>query len=550
MAPKAQPLPGTCRLVAALLALCASPRGAAGGGPPQPSATTTGGPVLGLLTANGGAAFLGVPFAQNPPVRWGPPRPPTGWTAPLNATAYGSGCVAFAPRPRGAARSGAPPPTSGAQAEDCLTVNVWVPPTRALGAPMLVWIHGGGFVGGDASGDFQLLSSATGAVVVSVNYRLGALGFLALDGMAASFPTPDAPDAACANVGLLDQQLALAWASANARNFGSDPAHVLIMGESAGGSSILIQLTLPGSYAFYRAALAQSPGSPVNDLAQGRATAAAIAARLGCPAGAPGGFSAQLACLRAAPADTVVAAAVAVAGTNDLPLTLGPVADGALVTASPAVKMLAGDFNRDASVLVSQCLFEGDSLLDGFTHSVTINATVAQAALEQLGVSVGFNASETASVGEAYAPIAARDGLFNGSSRIWGDGLIVCATRWASRGAAAFSTHPVHRFLFNTTIGGETAGRATHGTDLAVIFGGASPPVARAFWAWLTNAAVTGDVNMGPANASTAWPAYTTAAGGGGGGAGILVANEHGDFSVLDAWQEELCDGLWLPILP
>jgi len=525
---------------ALLLLLGAAPRPAAGGGPPQPSAMTTGGPVLGLTTANGGAAFLGVPFAQNPPVRWGPPRPPTGWTAPLNATAYGSGCLSFAPR-REDASSALP------QAEECLTVNVWVPPTRALGAPMLVWIHGGGFVGGDGSGDFQLLSASTGAVVVSVNYRLGSLGFLALDGMAAAFPTPDAPDAACANVGLLDQQMALAWASANAASFGCDPAHVLIMGESAGGSSILFQLTLPGSYPFYRAALAQSPGSPVNDLAQGRATAAAIAARLGCPAGAPGGFAAQLACLRAAPADSVVSAAVAVAGTNDLPLTLGPVADGALVTASPAAKLLAGDFNRDATVLVSQCLFEGDSLLNGFTHSVTINASVAQAALEQLGVSVGFNASETASVGAAYAPIAARDGLFNGSSRIWGDGLIVCATRWASRGAAAFSNRPVHRFLFNTTFGGETAGRATHGTDLAVIFSGAAPPVARAFWAWLTNAAVTGDVNRGPANASTAWPAYTTA---GGGGTGILVANEVGGFSVIDAWQEELCDGLWLPILP
>ena len=507
----------------------------------QPSFTSTAGPVLGLSTANGGSAYLGVPFAQNPPLRWGPPRPPAPWTAPLNATAYGAGCVDF--RPPGAASS-SPASASSAQAEECLTVNIWVPPSPALGAPMIVWIHGGGFVGGDASGDFQVLSSETGAVVVSVNYRLGSLGFLALPGMAPAFPTPAAPDAACANVGLLDQQAALAWASANAANLGCDPAHVLIMGESAGGSSILFQLTLPGSYPFYRAALAQSPGSPVNPLNQGEATATAIAARLGC--NGSGGYDAQIACLRAVPAGDVVSAAVAVAGTNDLPLTLGPVADGALVTASPAVKLLAGDFHRDATILVSQCLFEGDSLLDGFTHSVVINASVAAAAVRQLGTSVGFNDSEVVAVASAYAPIAMRDNYFNYSSRIWGDGLIVCATYWASKGAAAFSTRPVHRFLFNTTFAGETAGRATHGTDLAVIFGGAAPPVAHDVWAWIANAAVTGDVNSGPRNASTQWPPYA----GPGVAGGVLVANELGAYSRLDAWQEELCDSLWLPILP
>ena len=460
-----------------LLSLAACAAAARTAAAPPPSATTTGGPVLGLATANGGAAFLGVPFAANPPVRWGPPRAPEPWTAPLNATSYGSGCVTF---DRGAARgAGAGADVIGGVngvAEDCLTANIWVPPSRTLGSPLIVWIHGGGFVGGDGSGDFQTLSAGTGAVVVAVNYRLGSLGFLALEGMAPAFPTPAAPDAACANVGLLDQQAALQWASANAAAFGCDPAHILIMGESAGGSSILFQLTLPGSYGLYRAALAQSPGSPVNSLAQGQATAAAIAQQLGCGAGG-GGFAAQIACLRAVSADAVVAAAVAVARTNDLPLTLGPVADGALVTASPAVKLLAGDFNRAATILVSQCLFEGDSLLYGFSHSVNMSSSDEAAAIAQLGLSVGFNASETASVATAYAPIAARDGFFNSSSRAWGDGLIVCATSWASRGAAAFATAPVHRFLYNTTFSGQVAGRATHGTDLSVLFGGAAPAV-------------------------------------------------------------------------
>ena len=431
------------------------------------------------------------------------------------------------------------------ESEACQVVHVWVPPASHVtpGAPLIVWIHGGGFVGGNAQGDFSGFAMGTGAVVVSVEYRLGSMGFLALSGMAPAEPAPAAPDAACANVGLLDQQSALLWVRANAKAFGADPEHVLITGESAGGSSILFQLTLRGSFGAYRAALTQSPGSPVNSLAAGQATAAAIAAALGCSPGA-GGFAAQLACMRAVSPSALRAAAVSVAGTDDLPLTLGPVVDGALVHAAPAAAMLAGDFNVDAAVLVSQTLFEGDSLLFGFTHSVVLNASTAAAALAQFRTSVGFDAQTTARVGAAYAPIAARDGYFNGSTRIWGDGLISCATRWAARGAAAHSRHPVHRFLFNTTVAGQPAGRATHGTDLGYIFGNGSP-VSADWHAWLANVAVTGDPNAGPVPVNTTWPVFAA-----GDRGPILVVNERHEYSTVPFWQEELCDELWLPILP
>ena len=517
------------------LALALSALALADGTTAPPTVQTTSGPITGIATSDGGAAFLGVPFAANPPVRWGPPRPPQPWTAPLNASSYGAGCVTF--------MTGGGPADS-AQGEACLTVNVWVPPNRTEGTPMIVWIHGGGFVGGDGSGDFQTYSKGTGAVIVSVNYRLGSLGFFALEGMGPAYPTPSDPDAACANVGLLDQQLALLWAKANANAFGCDPDHILLTGESAGGSSVLFQLTLNGSYPAYRAAMAQSPGSPVNTLAEGHATAAAIALHLGC--GPAGGYVAQLACLRAVPAASVVSAAVAVAKTNDLPLTLGPVVDGALVTASPAAKMLAGEFHLDASIFVTQCLFEGDSLLDGFTHSIELNASAAAAALTQFGISVGFDDVTIASVGAAYDALSQRDGYWNGSSRIWGDGLIVCASSWAARGAVAHGRRPVHRFLFNTTFPGQTAGRSTHGTDLGVLFSGAAPIVAHTFWAWLANVATTGDPNVGPAPVETRWPAYT----GPGTAPSILVANELGIYSSVESWQEEFCDKLWFDILP
>jgi para-nitrobenzyl esterase len=495
-----------------------------------PTAQTTAGPITGIATAYGGTAFLGVPFAQS--LRWGPPRAPAPWTVPLNTSTYNAGCVNFAS-------------VRGAETEDCLTANVWLPAAHTPGSPLIVWIHGGGFVFGNADGDFSQLANGTGAVIVSLNYRLGALGFLALEGFAPAYPTPAAPDAACANVGLLDQQAGLLWASANARAFGADPAHVLVAGQSAGGSSVLFALTLPGAFGAYRAAWAVSPGSPTNTLAAGRAIAADIAARLGCPAGA-GGPPAQLACLRAAPADAVVSAGLAAAGTRTLPLTLGPVIDGALVTASPAAAMLAGDFNTAASVLVSQTLFEGDSLLNGFTHAVVLTPTEAAAALAQFGVQVGFAPATTAAVGAAYAPLAARDGAFNGSSRIWGDGLIGCAAAWAARGAAAHGARPARRLLYNTTFPGEPAGRATHGSDLQVFFNGAGAPgLASSVWAWAANAAVTGDVNNGPLRAAVPWPAF-----GAGPAPALLVANERAEFATRAEWQEELCDSLWLPILP
>ena len=504
-----------------------------------PVVTTTSGPVSGL-DLGAVYAYLGVPFARAQ--RWGPPTPPAPWTSVLNASAYGAGCVQFAPR-------GSPLPPEQGEAEDCLTANVWVPRVHAQGRPMITWIHGGGFIGGSAAGSLALYAQATGAVVVALNYRLGSLGFLALAGMAPALPTPADPAAACANAGLLDQQAGLQWAAANAGAFGADPAHALLTGQSAGGSSVLFHLTLPGSYATYRAALAQSPGSPTNSLASGRATAAALAARVNCSAAALPAFAEQLACLRAVPAPALVAAAVAVAGTANLPLTLGPVVDGDLVRASPAAAMLAGAFNLNATVLVSETLFEGDSLLVGYSHANVLSPAAAAAALAQFGVQVGFPTATTAAVGAAYAAALPAQSPFNASSRLWGDGLIACAAAWAARGAAAHSLRPAYRLLFNTTLGsGQPAGRATHGTDLAVLFGGAAPAVAADVWAWLANAAVTGDPNVGPGGGGAppaVWPPYTGPAGG-----ALLAVTELREYSRLAQWQEELCDSLWLGILP
>jgi para-nitrobenzyl esterase len=521
--------------------------------PQAPVVQTTAGPIVGITTTTG-YAYLGVPFAA-PPQRWGPPVPPTPWTAPLNASTFRAGCIEFLPGPReGPGGKLAPHWRTGVDdIEDCLTVNVFVPLVRSEGNPLIVWTHGGGFIGGNGAGDFSSYANGTGAVIVSLNYRLGATGYMALPGMAPAFPTPTDPSVAVANVGLLDQQLALNWTRANAAAFGADPGNVLITGQSAGGSSVLFQLTLPGGYGAYKAAVPMSPGSPVNPLGAAQATASAIAAALNCPTSL--GYSAQLACLRAAPIDQVVSASVAVAHTSFLPLTLGPVNDGALVHAAPADAILAGDFNRNARILVTETAFEGDSLLTGYAHAVTLNASQAADSIAEFGRMVGLNASETATLGGLYDGIAQRDGLYNASTRMWGDGLLACVTSWAAEGFSRFSSYPVYRFLWNTTLqqqcgNSQPACRPTHGTDLAFFFNPPSyftPPEAAIqedLYGWLTNLAVTGDPNSGPGGAGPlVFPPYVP------GTTTVLAVTEQRQYSFVESWQEEFCP-TWLAIVP
>jgi len=264
---------------------------------------------------------------------------------------------------------------------------------------------------------------------------------------------------------------------------------------------------------------------------------------VGCNATA--GFPAQLACLRALPSSTIVSAAQAVAGTTNLPLTLGPVIDGALVKASPATAILAGDMNTAATVLVSECLYEGDSLLFGYTHTTGLSPALLTQALQQFGRQVGFDQATTGSLSTAYAGIYGTQGPWDYMSRVWGDGLIACAAYWASRGASRHSTLPTYRLLFNTTLPGQPYQRATHGTDLGIIFGGAVPAVSADVWAFLSNVAVSGDPNVGPSKPSVPWPPTK-----GQGGADFLAVTELHEYTLIKGWQEEFCDSLWLPILP
>jgi len=202
-------------------------------------------------TVNGIRVFKGVPFAE-PPVgalRWKPPVAKARWDGVRDATAFGPACNQPASKLNNIYANG-PWPTS----EDCLTLNVWAP-AHAKSAPVFFWIYGGALWGGtnrDPVYDGQRLAEH-GVIVVSVNYRLGILGWLAHPEL-----SNESPDGISGNYGLLDQIEALRWVKRNIAAFGGDPKNVTIAGESAGGLSVMYLMASPPARGLFAKAIAQS----------------------------------------------------------------------------------------------------------------------------------------------------------------------------------------------------------------------------------------------------------------------------------------------------
>jgi para-nitrobenzyl esterase len=197
------------------------------------------------------AVYLGIPFAA-PPVgalRWRPPEPVANWTGVRPATEY-----AATPIQKLEAWEG-PLHVS----EDCLYLNVWTPAKSSRdGLPVMVWIYGGGFSGGStAIGQYHGEPLARhGVVIVSIAYRVGALGFLALPELSA-----ESPHHASGNYGLLDQIAGLKWVQRNIASFGGDPRRVTIFGESAGGIAVNLLAASPLARGLFRGAISESGGS-------------------------------------------------------------------------------------------------------------------------------------------------------------------------------------------------------------------------------------------------------------------------------------------------
>ena len=213
----------------------------------RPVARTGLGDVMGLWQ-DGVAVFRGVRYAA-PPVgerRFAPPMPCAPWTGITEAVEHGP--ISLQPPSRLRVAMG---DFTRPQDEDCLTLTIWTPsPEAAAARPVVVWLHGGAYMSGAGSLDWydgSALARAGDIVVVGVNYRLGACGFLSRPGLSDG------------NAGLLDQQAALLWVAEHIAAFGGDPQRVTLMGQSAGGGSIAFLLTQPSARGLFQRAILQSP---------------------------------------------------------------------------------------------------------------------------------------------------------------------------------------------------------------------------------------------------------------------------------------------------
>src|SRR3954471_3365972 len=291
----------------------------------RPRVRTTEGPVRGFVK-NGVSEFLGIPYAA-PPVgalRWRPPQPHDSWDKTRNATAYGPNCAQTT--------------TLGVFAgpasisEDCLYLNVFTRRVRHAGArsrPVLVWIHGGGNFDGE-SNDYDGSKLATGrryggsnTVVVTLNYRLGLLGYLAHAAL-------DSEGHLFGNYGIMDIQAALRWVQRNIAAFGGNPNRVALGGQSAGASDTGANVISPLSIGLFQRAIFQSsPTSTFPPLSVALSRGERFAKAAGCP----GNAAAPAGCLRALSVPQILE----LQGTANAsgPYVNGPMVDGTVIPIRP-----------------------------------------------------------------------------------------------------------------------------------------------------------------------------------------------------------------------
>lgn len=431
-------------------------------GSERPRVAVAEGGLEGRWAAGGVAAFKGVPFAA-PPVgdrRWRAPEPPAAWSGLREAASYAPSC----PQPDLLAEmfGGSLGPTS----EDCLYLNVW---TKNLGgpptAPVMVWLHGGSlYLGSGSSALYDGTRLAEqGAVVVTINYRLGVLGFLAHPAL-----TAESPAGVSGNYGLLDQIEALRWVRRNVARFGGDPENVTLFGESAGAFSVGYLLTAPLARGLFHRAVLQSgtgvgphPGlrTPLAARLSAHARGERLAERLGL------GARASAAQLRGATPDALTAAAEY--GGRESPFP--PCVDGWVLPELPEAAFAAGRVHP-VPILLGSNADEG-TLFVSEAPATTPDEYVAllRAQYGALGDALAalYPARSAAAIVPAFASIV-------------GDMVFGAPARWLARRAAAAGRR-VFRYRF-VRVADDGPGRdagAFHASEIPFVFGtlGSAPPL-------------------------------------------------------------------------
>lgn len=301
--------------------------------PEQAVVQTESGAVRGVM-GNGLMSWKGIPYAA-PPVgelRWRTPQPVNAWSGVRDANQLGPACLQT---------------DDVVKSEDCLTLNVWRPASGGQSLPVMVWFHGGAMVHGSASlypGDGL---ARQGVVMVTVNFRLGRLGYFAHRALAA-----ESPNDVRGNYGYMDQRAALQWVQRNIGRFGGDPKQVTIFGESAGGGAVLVHLVSPLSRGLFHRAILESPGAPAPRArmlpASDLASAEKIAGDWARSVGVTGEGKAALQQLRKLSADVLLAGAspketLAAFGAGTTPPGMAmSIVDGKFLTEVPEQAIASG----------------------------------------------------------------------------------------------------------------------------------------------------------------------------------------------------------------
>ena len=464
-----------------------------------PVVTTSDGRVRGI-SSGGVDQFLGIPYAAAPlgDLRWRPPQPNAGWQGVRDASKFASHC------PQLGTPYGLPSTT-----EDCLYLNVFTPGKTNNGQPHLLpvmfWIHGGALIVGESDGYDPMPLVANDVIVVTINYRLGWLGFLAHPAL-----TAESPQDASGNYGLMDQQAAMRWVQRNIRHFGGDPSNVTIFGESAGGLSTHSQLVSPLAAGLFEKAIVESGAYSLTQptLAAAEASGTKFATAAGCA-------SQTAACLRALSVSTILAAPT--------PSSIVPNLDGYVMPTSVGPALAAGQFNRVPVIEGSN--HDEWRLFVAQTEKATGTPLTAAGYIPAIQATLGVSAGVAAFIASKY-PLANYSSPSVALGAIGTDAVFACNARVAAHALSnyvptfqyQFSDENAPMLYFAPPISFPTG--AYHASELTYIFDLVGTPVppppftppqqqlSAAMAAYWTQFARSGDPN---ATGAPVWPQYMAA---------------------------------------